>query len=77
MTFLNEPVFKSTEIPDTLRKLNENEMNLGFVRLEEKILLQTQSIDFKTKSLSFNYFDLETGIQLIDGNIKFVFHKDY
>ena len=71
MTFLHEPVFSTTEIPETLRKLTENETNFAFVRLEDKILMQTQSFDFKTKSLSFAYFDLESGEEVTEGNEKY------
>ena len=71
MTFLNEPIFKSSEIPEKIRKLTKNETNFAFVKLDDRALLQTQSFDFKTKSLSYAYYDLKSGDQLKDGNEKY------
>lgn len=67
-SFLKEPIFEVNEFPDTLQQLKENETNISFLKLNGKTLLQTQIVDFHTKSENFNYYNLTTAEKVEDGN---------
>lgn len=71
MSFLNEPVFKTNELPDKLKSLNKNELNFSFVKMKDTSLFLTQSFDFNSKSIIYNYYDLKTNKQIDNGNEKY------
>jgi hypothetical protein len=73
LSFLNEPVFKTNELPLHLNQLNKNEIQMSMVKIDKLTSIQTQTFDFVTKEITFNYFKLNDTLKIENGNEKYCF----